>query len=459
MRILSCRTLLVLVVAIYASSDAKYIYDGNTIENLADPPAPLAEAGDGLPEAQPEDVATDDVDRGTGSNFMTNPELDGKATVPVTPLGEVAETQAGTREGWDSSVGLNATVTLSAPGSTTCTSPFTIASQVECLAKGLAAIPSDASPGRVALQTGSWGHVPPGCSVQSGGDWAVHFNTNAASTGNSGEYSPVCVAGDQFPPSWMPCKDCVDKACSGNAAALNHCEGKPGGWCWPLGPVVNGIQRCGILTNTRTAACAAKTVSIVPTGTPLQHVYGKSLCAGESDQDADCAQDPNIAAGYWDFTDYVLGTVCGSWMPWGMEAFEKFGFLSITGLGNSADFSYEGRVTDWAGKSGDFTVIKITGKPLLGTVDCQMESGMQLWVCNQAAADGSCGCTNKEIVKMDAGHRLITPTNKAQAKQHCGAWFTAVQTVVGQVFAQLRFEVMNGNPKASKWVKGESVTE
>jgi hypothetical protein len=34
--------------------------------------------------------------------------------------------------------------------------------------------------------------VPPGCSVQSGGDWAAHFNSGSGN--NDGSYSPVCMA-------------------------------------------------------------------------------------------------------------------------------------------------------------------------------------------------------------------------------------------------------------------------
>jgi hypothetical protein len=43
------------------------------------------------------------------------------------------------------------------------------------------------------LQSGSWNYVPPGCSVQSGGDWAVHYNTEKKAS-NDGSYSPVCKA-------------------------------------------------------------------------------------------------------------------------------------------------------------------------------------------------------------------------------------------------------------------------
>merc|ERR1719150_2618573 len=38
---------------------------------------------------------------------------------------------------------------------------------------------------------GSWGHVPPYCSYQSGGDKSVHFNRNALGK-NDGGYSPIC---------------------------------------------------------------------------------------------------------------------------------------------------------------------------------------------------------------------------------------------------------------------------
>ena len=41
------------------------------------------------------------------------------------------------------------------------------------------------------LVAGSWGHVPVGCSVQSGGDWAAHFNRRASGS-NDGGHSPVC---------------------------------------------------------------------------------------------------------------------------------------------------------------------------------------------------------------------------------------------------------------------------
>lgn len=35
-------------------------------------------------------------------------------------------------------------------------------------------------------------HVSPGCSIQSGGDYAAHFNKNPHGK-NDGSYSPICA--------------------------------------------------------------------------------------------------------------------------------------------------------------------------------------------------------------------------------------------------------------------------
>jgi hypothetical protein len=45
--------------------------------------------------------------------------------------------------------------------------------------------------------TSSWGGVPPGCSIQSGGDWSTHFNMGSG--GNNGVYSPVCSGLAELP--------------------------------------------------------------------------------------------------------------------------------------------------------------------------------------------------------------------------------------------------------------------
>merc|ERR1719296_351016 len=46
-------------------------------------------------------------------------------------------------------------------------------------------------PGR-SMQVGSWSWVPPGCSLQSGGDWAIHYNVLAGGAQNDATYSLIC---------------------------------------------------------------------------------------------------------------------------------------------------------------------------------------------------------------------------------------------------------------------------
>lgn len=71
-------------------------------------------------------------------------------------------------------------------------------SEAACLAAVNHLQPVGVARGRTHLVAGSWGWVPPGCSVQShfthgqNGDWAAHYNH--LSTGqNDGGYTPVCV--------------------------------------------------------------------------------------------------------------------------------------------------------------------------------------------------------------------------------------------------------------------------
>lgn len=66
-------------------------------------------------------------------------------------------------------------------------------SEEQCLAAAHDLLPSFLSPGRDDLVSGSWGNVPPGCSVQTGGDWAAHWNSNSEGA-NDGRYSVLCQA-------------------------------------------------------------------------------------------------------------------------------------------------------------------------------------------------------------------------------------------------------------------------
>jgi len=50
--------------------------------------------------------------------------------------------------------------------------------------------------GRQHLVVGSWGYVPSGCSLQTGGDWAAHYNLLAIGRNDGGAYSLVCSKRD-----------------------------------------------------------------------------------------------------------------------------------------------------------------------------------------------------------------------------------------------------------------------
>jgi len=81
------------------------------------------------------------------------------------------------------------------PGTNGC--PTTDVSEAECLAAVQHLLPRGQVQGRTTLVAGSWGWVPPGCSVQShfthgvNGDWAAHYNRNSGGQ-NDGGYTKVC---------------------------------------------------------------------------------------------------------------------------------------------------------------------------------------------------------------------------------------------------------------------------
>ena len=75
--------------------------------------------------------------------------------------------------------------------------PSSGVSESACLAAVQSLLGSDQYQGRSSLVAGSWGWVPPGCSVQSHfthgrvGDFAAHYNRNDGGN-NDGGYTPVC---------------------------------------------------------------------------------------------------------------------------------------------------------------------------------------------------------------------------------------------------------------------------
>ena len=93
------------------------------------------------------------------------------ARVDVDTNGQVIWVTGGKDNGWISLTGI----------------AFTVA-ETGCLSSAVKQFGSKVTAKR-PLQTGSWDQVPPGCTVQSGGDWAAHWNTLASSKG--GGYAPV----------------------------------------------------------------------------------------------------------------------------------------------------------------------------------------------------------------------------------------------------------------------------
>lgn len=83
-------------------------------------------------------------------------------------------------------------VRVALPGATKCQSQS--ASEAECFQAVESVLPDGVIPARKHLLTGSWGWVPPGCSTESGSDWAAHYNHNATG-GNIGRYQLVCTVG------------------------------------------------------------------------------------------------------------------------------------------------------------------------------------------------------------------------------------------------------------------------
>lgn len=62
--------------------------------------------------------------------------------------------------------------------------------KANCMAKAVRKHGNIVRKVRYNLVSGRWSFVPPGCSVQSGGDWAVHWNDRTEAT-NDGSYTPV----------------------------------------------------------------------------------------------------------------------------------------------------------------------------------------------------------------------------------------------------------------------------
>lgn len=85
---------------------------------------------------------------------------------------------------------------LNSAGTNGCSGWGQSPSQADCLDAAIQAVKADSGSSsasaacRNGLSIGCWGHVIAGCSTQSGGDWAAHYNT---CSGSSTGYSSVCT--------------------------------------------------------------------------------------------------------------------------------------------------------------------------------------------------------------------------------------------------------------------------
>lgn len=92
-------------------------------------------------------------------------------------------------------------------------------------------------------QKGCWSKVPRGCTVQTGGDWAIHFNRCSGNSGASSPYSAVCHKPVAFKyrlknyRSNISCGQPPESLCSSAAAQVlaGHKPGRGmnrGCWSW-----------------------------------------------------------------------------------------------------------------------------------------------------------------------------------------------------------------------------------
>jgi hypothetical protein len=126
--------------------------------------------------------------------------------------------------------------------------------------------------GRTNMITGSWTNVPSGCSVESGGDWAVHWNTRSASdtaANNNGDFTPVCDPGNMTPRQCMAmCAEDTECTAIEYEYSTRHCDLKskyvcpgPDGadWAADANKVVFKLDYSGAINRHDGKKCASGT--------------------------------------------------------------------------------------------------------------------------------------------------------------------------------------------------------
>jgi virginiamycin B lyase len=113
-----------------------------------------------------------------------------------------------------------------------------ISSAQECLNVAIAGFGNKVKATR-SVQSGNWGHVPSGCSVQSAGDWAAHYNTHPNAHNRHGSYTIVKKQGDTLVSPPPPVLNKWTKIPGG----LKQVTASGKGWVWGVNSA-NQIYKC-----------------------------------------------------------------------------------------------------------------------------------------------------------------------------------------------------------------------
>merc|ERR1712046_108639 len=141
--------------------------------------------------------------------------------------------------------------------------------------------------------------------------------------------------------------------------------------------------------------------------------------------DGDCTQSAVKPTGYWDYSDEIAGLVCG--LSIWEDALNLYTKYQLWRWGHSAEFSLKSRTTGWDSRSGDFMVISISGTAKDSSVQCELEAGVQIMLCNSYFTNHTCNCQHNGVagplILLEQGAKLVNGTQAA-----CGDWFIRAST-------------------------------
>lgn len=193
----------------------------------------------------------------------------------------------------------------------------------------------------------------------------------------------------------------------------------------------------GKISVTATTACNSLTIA-------PQHTMHK--CSRVIQAHNQCTQGANTPAGFWDYTDSIVWIACGD-VSWN-DAIAKYSKWQLWNWGHTADISLVGSRANWdgiPGSTGNFMVFNIIGKQSGSDVECKLEAGVKLLLCNSQAADWSCTCSGSELIKVEQGAKMVDGTAAA-----CGEWFGGATTMFNMLLANVRNTWLTQNPVTKK---------